>query len=148
MMRALWIAATLGCSGAAPPAPHPTPVAIAVDAGPPPDARPLDRDLPRLVERSLAMYHDIAAAFTASGDDCAAATAQLGQLAMRDRDVVAANAAVLHDGRAAQLRAALAPHSDAFDAAARAIMQSPTLSRCAQDPAFAKAFDELFEPHP
>jgi hypothetical protein len=143
----------VACSGSA-PAPArtaPPPVAasvVIVDAGPPPDARPLDQDLPRLVERSLAMYRDLAAALAVIGDDCASATARLGQLATSDRDVVTANAKVVHDGRSAELRAALEPHGAAFDASAQAIMQSPTLAKCAQDPAFAKAFDHVLEPPP
>jgi hypothetical protein len=143
-------ALALACSGSppAPPRATPPPVAIVIDAGPPPDARPLDQDLPQLVERSLAMYRNLAAAFAASGPDCAAATARLGELATRDRDVVAANAKVLHDGRAAELRAALERQGAAFDESARAIMQSPTLASCAQDPAFAKAFDRVIEPPP
>lgn len=144
---ALTLATAIGCSGAAPPA-HQAAPPIIVDAGPPADAGPLDRDLPRLIDRSLAMYRDIAAAFAASGEDCAAATAKLGELAARDRDVVTANAKVLHDGRGAELRAALEPHGETFDASARAIMQSPTLARCAQDPTFARAFDQLFEAPP
>ncbi len=138
----------LACSGSppAPPRPPPEPVAIVVDAGPPADARSLDQDLPRLVERSLAMYQQLAAAFAASGTDCAAATARLGELATRDRDVVAANAQVLRDGRAADLRAALDRQGAAFDESARAIMQSPTLASCAPDPAFARAFDLLLAP--
>jgi len=153
MSRVLCLAAVIACSApsasAPPPAPPaPPPLAIVVDARPPPDARPLDQDLPRLIERSLAMYRDVADAFTASGDDCAAATAKLGQLAVADRDVVAANAKVIRDGRAAELRTALEPHGDAFDAAARAIMQSPTLARCAPDAVFARAFDELLHAPP
>ncbi|MBC7974325.1 MAG: hypothetical protein H7138_05015 [Myxococcales bacterium] len=62
---------------------------------------------------------------------------------MQDRDVVAANAQVLRDGRGAELRTALDRQGAAFDESARAIMQSPTLARCAQDPAFTRAFDLL-----
>jgi hypothetical protein len=153
MLRGSWLAgafaAGLGCRSAAPPSAHQAPpVAIVVDAGPPADAAPLEHDLPRLVERSLAMYRDIAAAFAASGEDCAAATARLGELAVRDRDIVIANAKVVHDGRAAALRATLEPHGAAFDASARAIMQSPTLAKCAQDATFARSFDELFAAPP
>ena len=153
MLDAMWlataVAAGFGCSGSVPPpARQVAPPVATVDAAPPAEAGPLDRDLPRLIERSLAMYGDIAAAFTASGEDCAAATARLGELAAVDRDVVTANATVLHDGRAAELRAALEPHGEAFDALARAIMQAPTLAMCAQDARFAKALDALFAPPP
>jgi hypothetical protein len=157
MLRVLWLAGVIACSGAsapppvAPPPVAPRPVApppvAPIDAGPPADARPLDQDLARLVERSLAMYGDVAAALTAS-TDCAAVSERLRQLATAYRDVVAANAKVLHDGRARELRAALDPHGDAFDASARAIVQSPTMAKCSQDRSFAKAFDELLEPPP
>lgn len=148
--RVIWLAAAVACSRP-PPAPHgePTHAAAVADAGVPAvNAAPLDQDLPRLVERAIAMYRDIAKAFTASGQDCAAATAKLGQLAAAYRDVVAANAKVLHDGRAKELKAALAPHGDAFDAGARTIMQSATMSKCSQDQAFTKALDQLLEASP
>lgn len=137
--------AAIGCSGA-PPAPV-TPV---VHAAPPVDAaaaltEALDQDLPKLVARSLVMQQDVAAALTAS-DDCAAVTAKLGQLAARYHDVAIANAKVVHDGRGDELHAVLDPQAPAFDSSARAIMQSPTLARCAPDPAFAHAFDQLFTP--
>jgi ABC-type transporter Mla subunit MlaD len=112
------------------------------------DAAPLDQDLSRLAERSLAMYQDVAKAFAATGQDCAAATARLRQLAAAYRDVVTANAKVLHDGRAKQLRAALEPHDEAFNRSAQAVVQSPTMSSCSRDAAFAKAFDELLEAPP
>jgi hypothetical protein len=146
--RVIWLAAAFACSRPPPP-PHggPAPAAVVADAGLS-DAGPLDQDLPRLVVRSIAMYQDIAKAFTASGADCAAATAKLNQLAGSYRDVVAANAKVLHDGRAKELKAALEPHSAAFDAGAQAIMQSPTMSKCGRDPGFTKALDQLLEAPP
>jgi hypothetical protein len=151
MWRMMWLAAAVavGCSGKPPPAAkpvEPAPVTAVADAGV--DAAPLDQDLQRLAERSLAMYQAVAKAFAASGEDCKAATSQLGQLATQYRDVVTANAKVLKDGRAKQLRAALDPHNDEFDRAAKAMMQSPTMSKCSQDRAFARAFDELLEAPP
>jgi hypothetical protein len=166
MLRAMSIAAVLAaCSGRAPgpvasPAPAAPPAAAApappaastADAGARPpaaaaaDAAPLDQDLPRLVERALAMYRDVAGALAASANDCAAATARLRELSGRYRDVVTANAKVLRDGRARQLRAALEPHGDEFDAAAQSVVQSPVMAKCAPDPAFGKAFDELLAP--
>jgi hypothetical protein len=143
------IAAAVACSGTPPPpaqSAEPGPVVAVPDAGF--DATALDQDLPRLAERSLGMYEDVARTLAASGEDCAAAAAKLGQLAGAYRDVVTANAKVLHDGRAKQLRAALGPYGESFDRSARAIVQSPAMSRCARDPAFAKAFDELLEAPP
>ncbi len=157
MLRVMSIAAVLAaCSGRAsgPPAPKPPapPAATApADAGAPAptpaaNATPLDQDLPRLVERALALYRDVAGALAASGNDCAAASARLRALSERYRDVVTANAKVLHDGRARQLRAALEAHGDEFDAAAQAVVQSPVMAKCASDAAFGKAFDDLLAP--
>lgn len=138
-------------SAAPPAAPAPAPPAdasapTAAVAAPPADTAPLDQDLPRLVERALALYRDVASALTASGNDCAAASARLRALSERYRDVVLANAKVLHDGRARQLRAALEQHGDEFDAAAQAVVGSPAMAKCAPDPVFSKAFDELLSP--
>jgi hypothetical protein len=153
MLRLICVVAAVACSGtAAPPAEppraagSPSPSAHPADAGR--DATALDQDLPALAARSVTMYQDIARAFAASGEDCAAAAARLRQLAIGYHDVVAANARILHDGRARELRAALEPHGDVFDASARDIVSSPTMARCSQDPAFARAFDELLEPPP
>jgi len=150
MLRAIWIVAAIaGCSGTAPPPvqpavpPKPVPVTAVL-----PETAALEQDLPRLVERSLAMQQDIVAALAAAGDDCAAATAKLAQLTGTHRDVVVANARAVHDGRGRELQAALDPHAEAFDRAAAGIMQSPTTAKCVQDPAFAKAFEGLFEPPP
>jgi hypothetical protein len=144
MLRVMWIvAAALACSGRSNSPPPAPPAARVVPADAAVETAPLDQDLPRLVERSLALYQDIVKAFTASGEDCAGAGARLHELTARYRDVVTANAKVLHDGRAKELRAALDPHSDAFDAAAAKVVQSPTMAHCAQNREFARAFDEL-----
>ncbi|HEX4419384.1 MAG TPA: hypothetical protein VH165_15840 [Kofleriaceae bacterium] len=105
---------------------------------------PLDQDLPRLIARSLALYQDVAAALDAAAGDCAAATTRLDQLAAPYRDVVTASAKVVHDGRAAALRAALEPHAEAFTTAATAVMHAPTMAACATDAAFRHALDALF----
>lgn len=141
----MWIALAIACSGraAAPPPAQPAPVAPADAAA---DATPLDQDLPKLVERSLAMYQDVARALAASHDDCAAATARLRELAGRYRDVAVANAKVLHDGRDKELRTALGPRGVEVDAAAAAVVESPLMSKCSRDRAFGKAFDELVAP--
>jgi hypothetical protein len=138
------VIALLACAGCGNPGagkPASGPAAAATDAGV--DALPLDRDYGRLAERGVALYEAVAAAFRAAGEDCAKATARLGELAAAYRDVVAANAKVLHEGRARELKRALVKHDDLFDAAARSIIESPTMARCSEDPAFTKAFDEL-----
>ena len=145
-LRAMWILAIAACSSTPPPVPPVSRPAVATDAATADPA--LDQDLPRLVARSLMMYQDIAAGFAASGSDCAAATAKLGELTGAYRDVVQANAKVVHDGRIEQLRVAMAPHASAFDSAAQAVMQSPTMASCVRDAGFARAFDALFEPPP
>jgi hypothetical protein len=168
-LRAMSIAAVLAaCSGRAPgPVASPAPGAARVAAAPAPpagatasagappsaapapaaaDAAPLDQDLPRLVERALAMYRDVAAALTASGNDCAAASARLRELSGRYRDVVAANAKVVRDGHARQLQAELDARGDEFKAAAEAVAGAPIMARCGPDPAFHKAFDDMFVP--
>lgn len=147
-MRVMWIAAAVACSGTPPPPAQPTapPAAVIADAAV--DAAPLDQDLARLADRSLAMYQDVAKAFAAAGESCATATASLRKLATAYRDVVTANAKVLQDGRAAQLRIALKPRDDEFSRAAQAVVQSQIMSKCSQDPTFMKAFDELLAPPP
>ena len=111
-----------------------------------PDAAPavaLDQDLPRLAERATRLYQEVARAFASAGADCATATTKLRALQQTYGDVVAANAKVLHDGRARELRAALEPHAEALDAAAKAIVDSTTMSKCSPDRAFTDTFDEL-----
>ncbi len=148
----LAVAATAAC-GTRPPSPAPAPGSTHTTVAPSDAAEPiapasLDQDLPRLADRTLALYQDTAKLFAAVGEDCSAAASRLAELQATYRDAVAANAKVLHDGRAKELRAAIAPHSDAFDAAAKAIAQSPTMAKCSQDAAFEKAFDALFEVPP
>ncbi|MBL0219957.1 MAG: hypothetical protein IPQ07_39585 [Myxococcales bacterium] len=145
MMRVTSIALVLVACGAPAPVPAPRsptapPPSATIDAGTP---LPLDRDLALLAQRSTRLYQDVVAVFASAGGDCAAATAKLGGLQTTYADVVAANAKVLHDGRARELRAALEPHADALDAAAKAIVGSPTMSKCSPDHAFTDAFDNL-----
>ncbi|HSK01489.1 MAG TPA: hypothetical protein VK932_09620 [Kofleriaceae bacterium] len=135
--------ALAGCGNPGPGKPATAgPAAQPADAGVP-DALPLDRDYDRLAVRAVALYEAVAEAFRAAGEDCERATARLGELAAAYRDVVAANAKILHEGRARELKRPLAKHGDRFDAAARAIMGSEAMARCAEDPAFTNAFDDL-----
>jgi hypothetical protein len=136
---ALWICAGCGNPGAARPSGPPPPPA---DAGVP-DALPLDRDYGKLAARAVELYDAVAAAFRAAGEDCAQATTRLGELAAAYRDVVAANAKVLHEGRARELKQALGKHGDQLDAAAKSIVESPTMAKCSEDRAFTAAFDDL-----
>ncbi|HWU91005.1 MAG TPA: hypothetical protein VN253_27255 [Kofleriaceae bacterium] len=123
--------------GAGPPAAQPA------DGAPAPEALPLDRDYPRLAERAVQLYQEVAEAFRVADEDCAAASAKLGGLAAAYADVVAANAKVLHEGRAKELKQALGKYSDQFETAAKSIVQSPAMAKCYRDPAFTKAYDDL-----
>jgi hypothetical protein len=140
-----WLLALCACRAPAahePTTPPPPPPKV-VDAG-----TPFDQDLPRLATRSLAMYTALAGAFAKAGTDCAAATTALGALEKEYADAIAANAKVLRDGRAKELREALAPHQGDFDAQAKAIAGAPTLAACERDKPFADAFDRLAGPPP
>ena len=151
MMRALATGLAALCVvglSACPPAAAPVePAKPTQPTPPPPDAAPppvaLDQDLPRLAQRATTLYQEVASAFATAGVDCAAATTRLVALQQTYADVIAANAKILHDGRARELRAALEPHAEALDAAAKAIVDSPTMSKCSQDRTFTDTFDAL-----
>lgn len=149
-MHRLLLLVLVGCGTktSSPTVPPPPPPDAAIDAtvgvdAPPVAPGPLDRDLPRLAQRSVALYEAVVATFRTAGTDCAAAAKQLGELRVDYADVTAANAKVLHEGRARELKAALAKHDDKLDAAAKAIVGSQTMSKCTTDRAFTKAFDDL-----
>ncbi len=126
------------------PPPPPSDAAIAMTPDAPPT--PLDQDLPRLAASALAMQRDVARALGAA--DCATTTAQLLELRARYAEVAIANAKVMRDGRALDLRHAVEAHQGDFDAAARAIAEAPALARCAADHAFVAALDGVGEPPP
>ena len=144
-MKRWWLLLAIGCGNPhAPPTPPPPPPHAVVDAAPPPvDAAPLDQDLDRPATRSLSLFVDIDRAFTATGEDCPAATTKLDDLATSYADVIDANAKVLHDGREMKLKLALRRYEDQFQTSAKAVMESKTLAACWQDAAFARAFDRL-----
>lgn len=106
---------------------------------------PLEDDLPRLAERAVTLYRDWKLAFEQSGTDCAQATEKMNAIADANADVIEANRQVYARGheRIKALRAELAKHQAALDAAAQAIMQSQTLATCSTDPAFARALERL-----
>jgi hypothetical protein len=89
-----------GCGGRPPPSPSGGAAQLADAAV---DAPPLDQDLPRLAARGVKLYEEVARAFEAAGEDCAAATAKLGALTKTYEDVVAANAKVLHEAAGCSL---------------------------------------------
>ena len=147
LMIAVCAIAAIGCGHAPPPASPPIPRHTRRTRASVADAAPvaLDDDLPRLAQRAVAMYQEIAARALGDAGDCAAATAKLEAIETSYADVIAANRRVLHGGRdkIRQLHVALEPHQTDFDAAAHAIVQSPTMTTCSHDPAFAHAIDEL-----
>lgn len=150
MMRGLLLVllAAAACGAPAPPA-APPPTTAPPPASAPADAAPslaLDQDLPRLAARSTQMYQEVAAAFAAVGADCAGAATKLAAIRTGHADVTTAVAKVLHEGRARELRAALAASEDALDAAAKAIVDSETMRKCSQDAPFAAAFDFIGAP--
>lgn len=151
-MRRLLLLLVIACGNnatppRAPASPPPPPPDAAVDApatnAPPPTSGALDRDLPRLAERSVALYEAVVTTFRAAGADCAAATKRLDELRAEYAEVTDANAKVLHEGRARELKAVLVNYDDKLDAAAKEIVGSQTMSKCANDRAFTKAFDDL-----
>jgi hypothetical protein len=139
----LAIVITLAGCGSHPPSTEATRLPPPVDAAV--DAAPLDHDLDRLAARSVEMF-DALARVLAAGDDCAGATARLGQLEARYADVIAANARVLHDGRELQLKLALRHYDDRFQAAAKRVMSAPVLVVCAGDARFTAAYERLAGP--
>lgn len=146
MIRLVWVALVASCGGhpqPQPPPPHPGSAVVAGDAAVPVVAEPLDQDLYKLAERSVQLYQDVVRTFEAAGEDCAAAAGKLAGLQRTYAEVVTANAKVLHDGRAQNLKVALKHYDDQLDAAAKAIMGSKTLAKCSTDAAFAQAFDLL-----
>ena len=155
MRRPLLIAAfALGACGTKSSPPErptaPPPDAAGSDAAPiavvdvtPTPTGPLERDLPRLAQRAVALYEAVVAAFRTAGTNCATAITQLGTLRTEYSEVVLANAKVLHEGRARELKVALAKYGDKLDAAAKEIVGSQTMSKCTSDRAFTKAFDDL-----
>jgi hypothetical protein len=145
-MCALLLALSIGagCGGSGKPPSGTGGSAATPDAEPEPSGPPgLDRDYPQLAERAVKLYEDVAELFRTIGEDCEQATAKLTEIGAANRDVVVANAKVLREGRAKELRQALAKQGDRLDAAAKVIMQSPTLSMCAHYPSFTKAFDDV-----
>jgi hypothetical protein len=147
MTRWALLALLVGCGHAAPaPAPPPPPVGVTHQA--PPDAAidaPLDEDLAALAVRAVKLYQDWQRAMEESAGDCAAAATRINAIADANADVIAANAKIQREGhdKIVQLRAALEPHTAELDAAAKAIVQSPTMSAWAHDPAFAHAIDRI-----
>jgi hypothetical protein len=157
-VRLLLALIIVACGSKPPPAPPPpTPGSGSVEVPPPPpvDAStaaiseaPLDQDLDRLAERSVALYGEIVKAFEAAGESCATATVKLGEITRSYADVIAANAKVLHEGRHMQLKLALRRFDDQFQRAAKAIVQSKTVAACFKDEGFARALDELVGKRP
>jgi hypothetical protein len=136
----------IGCGSAAPaqaprtPPPATAPVDAAVEARP-----ALADDLPRLALRARQLYLDWHTAFADGNTDCATATASMNALADKNADVIAANQQVMRDGHEKRkaLRAEVEKYEAEMAPVAKAIIESPIMSRCASEPAFMKAVDRL-----
>jgi hypothetical protein len=143
----VWLVSiAVGCGQpAAPASPKPTtPAPAATDAAV--DAPvALEQDLPRLAERAVKLYVDWSIALREAGADCAQATTKMNAIADANLDVLHANTKVLRGprDRIKALRAELEKHQEQYDAAAKAIFESPTMKTCSGDPAFARASDRL-----
>jgi len=109
----------------------------------PPGPPGLDHDYEQLADRAVKLYEDVAELLRTVGEDCEQATTKLNELSAANRDVIAANSKILREGRAKEIKKALAKQEDRFNAAAKVIMESQTISRCAHYSSFTKAFDEL-----
>jgi hypothetical protein len=94
------------------------------------------------------LFEEIVKVFDAAGEDCSTAATKLGELRATYGEVSAANTLVLREGRAAELKVALEPYDDRFEAAAKAIAGSRTMRACVSDGTFTRAFDELVGPPP
>jgi hypothetical protein len=138
----------IGCGSSA-PAPQTTaspsasssvPADAAVEARP-----PLADDLPRLALRARQLYLDWQVAFADANTDCPTATASMNALADKNADVIVANQQVMRDGHEKRkaLRAEVEKYEAEMAPVAKAIIESPIMSRCASDPAFSKAVDRL-----
>lgn len=148
MPRWAWLATlAIGCGHPSAPAspgggaaPAPPIVDAAIDA-----PLPLDQDLPRLAERAVKLYLDWKTALAEAGTDCALATTRLNSIADANADVIEANRTVYRAGheRVKQLRAELARYEPELDGYAKAIVESPTMAKCWNDPAFAQALERL-----
>jgi hypothetical protein len=140
----LALVAAMACKSAPSPSPAPPPPPRVVEAPPPPPPPPpLDRDPSRLVDRLLAMFTDVPAALVGPCDGVKAALAGLSD---RYADVIAANAKVVSEGRAGELRAAIVARRDEVAAAGRAMMTALTKASCGSDPDFIAAFDKVARP--
>ncbi|MDX2094082.1 MAG: hypothetical protein SFX73_39995 [Kofleriaceae bacterium] len=142
-MTRLSLALALAACGASQPPPAAVPPPTQHPAAPPAEAATLDRDYARLAERATQLYREVASVFDVAGENCSAATMKLAELQRTYADVVAANAKILREGRARELRPALAAHEQELDASAKAIVESKTMQTCSTDKAFTHAFDDL-----
>lgn len=146
MFKRVWLAAVaLGCGQPAPPqAPRTQEVrVIEPDAGVVPPR--LADDLPALAARARLLYLDWQRAFADDTLDCATATARTTDLADRYADVIEANRELMRAGhdKIKAFRAELDKYEAEIGPAARSVIESPIMSRCASDPAFARATDRL-----
>jgi hypothetical protein len=147
MMRWAWLASfAIGCGHPSSPVnPGHGSATQASNAAPADAPLALENDLPRLAERAVKLYVDWNNALKAAGTDCALATTKMNALADANADVIEANRKLVRGDRerVKAMRAELDKHQAELDASAKAIVESPTMQKCSQDPGFAAALDRL-----
>ena len=101
--------------------------------------------MPRLAERGVKLFLDWSIALKDAGPNCALATTKMNAIADANADAIDANRKLLRGDRerVKAMRAELDKHQVELDASAKAIVESPTMQKCSQDPGFAKALDRL-----
>jgi hypothetical protein len=146
MSRWLVLAMIAACGHAAAPAPQqPVGTTHAAPLDAPPAPKPLEDDLPRLADRAVQFYAQWQKALADAGQDCAAATQKIDEVADANADFIAANAKLVKQGhdKVVALRQALEPHAAELDASAKAIVQSAAMAACHDNAAFGHAVDRL-----
>jgi hypothetical protein len=150
MTRGLGAAIVVWGCGHAAPAPiaqaivRPVADAAVVVSAAPPDAAALDADPPRLAARTIELLRACGQALVAASD-CADASARLDAVVEANREVIDANARVLHAQGAVRdaLQRVLAARASEVAEAGKQLVDAPIAKQCATDPAFRTALDRL-----
>jgi hypothetical protein len=148
MSRSAWLAIfAVGCGARATPSSAQVPASVGPGSSSAAPAGPvaLSDDLPRLAARARELYLAWRGAFADGSMDCANATIRTNEVADRFADVTDANRVVWRAGHARikAFRAELDKYDAEIGPAAKAVMESPIMGRCVDDPAFARAIERL-----
>jgi hypothetical protein len=148
MSRWAWLAilaiVAVGCGQRAPARAPRSPATASPSTTAPTPVRLAD-DLPRLAGRAKELYLAWQSALSNGDLDCTTASVRTNHVADVFADVAEANREVVRAGheRITKLRAELDTYDAEIGPAAKAIVESPIMSRCVDDPAFARAIDRL-----